>query len=447
MSTLASRVWWTAWTARHAAREGSIPWLPPEQIHALQSQRVRRIIHHAYARVPFYREAMQSRGLTPEDIRAAEDLALLPLVDAAAYRAAPERFVASPPPPGPLLTVRSHGTTGTSKTYTYDRSALCLALAQGHRQRRVMAQFVGRTVGYRELVVQRVGGLSTQIRDYYDAHLWTPRRVDLTRLTVSPGAHDPAGFARLLADFRPDVVSGYGAHLGALFHRMGQQGVLTHRPRLVTFGADGMAPADRRYLEGELAIPVISTYQASEALRIGFECERRQGHHLSLDATATRVADAAGAPVPPGVSGDIVISNLANYATVLLNYRIGDRGCMATHVCACGRTLPLLEAIEGRSDDMLRLRDGRIVHGLEVMTVVRTASGLDRLQVVQVAHTRLRILAVPAPGVERLDAARRLAEGVSRMIGEPAEVTVEWVDDLPAGPSGKTRTVISEVPR
>jgi phenylacetate-CoA ligase len=85
-----------------------------------------------------------------------------------------------------------------------------------------------------------------------------------------------------------------------------------------------------------------------EAGTIGFQCERREGFHLNVDLCAVRIVDAEGRTVPPGTSGDIVISSLDNRATVLLNYRIGDRGTLSPQPCPCGRSLPLLASLEGR---------------------------------------------------------------------------------------------------
>ena len=83
----------------------------------------------------------------------------------------------------------------------------------------------------------------------------------------------------------------------------------------------------------------MSRYNAAEAFKIGFYCEQRTGFHLHEDLCHVRIAGADGATAGPGEVGRIVISNLVNRASVLLNYPIGDLGAIAAEPCPCGRTL------------------------------------------------------------------------------------------------------------
>src|SRR6185369_15829969 len=114
-------------------------------------------------------------------------------------------------------------------------------------------------------------------------------------------------------------------------------------------------------------IPVISSYQSCEFLRIAHQCERRGGFHLYSDQVALRVIDERGNDVAPGATGEAVASNLVNRATVLLNFRLGDRIALDAARCACGRTLPLIAAIDGRNDDLLLRRSGERVHESTVL--------------------------------------------------------------------------------
>jgi phenylacetate-CoA ligase len=186
-------------------------------------------------------------------------------------------------------------------------------------------------------------------------------------------------------------------------------------------------------------------YQSTEALRIGFQCERRQGLHLSLDAVAVRIVDGEGRTVRPGEAGQVVISNLTNRATVLLNYRLGDVAVSGLEPCPCGRTLPLIESLEGRSDDLIHLPDGRSLHALQVIRRLRTASGVERVQVVQESLSSFRVRAVNEIGHDAQAEASRLSEAMRTLCGMPCDVSVEWVRQLPPEPNGKTRLVISKV--
>ncbi len=125
-----------------------------------------------------------------------------------------------------------------------------------------------------------------------------------------------------------------------------------------------MPESDRQLIESELGIPVLSTYQSVEGLRIAFQCEERSGFHIDADQVVLRIVDANGASQPPGAPGEVVISNLTNRATVLLNYRQGDVAALSFRLCPSGRILPMLESIQGRQDDLVRLPGGSAAHPL-----------------------------------------------------------------------------------
>jgi phenylacetate-coenzyme A ligase PaaK-like adenylate-forming protein len=109
-----------------------------------------------------------------------------------------------------------------------------------------------------------------------------------------------------------------------------------------TYSSDSLSSSVRRLIAEKFGLPVLSTYEAVEAFKIGFECHQRVGIHLNIDLYPVRVVNAQGEPLPDGESGDVVVSNLVNRATVLLNYRLGDIATKLSVPCPCGRSLPLL---------------------------------------------------------------------------------------------------------
>lgn len=444
MIATARRLWWNVFALRHRMEERRLPYRPLAELRRLQSRRVGDIVAHAYATVPHYREALDRLDATPADFRNASDLARLPLISGADLRNRPERFRSHSACSEDGLTIRSSGTGGRPKDVRYDACALFLALAHGERQRLVQAHFIGRLGGHRELIVVRPGSVRVQMRQFYAHRTWVPRGFDAHRRIVPPSTSFSGVCAELEA-FRPDVLFGYGSWLGAFFRWAWDRGPALRVPRLVMYGADRMEPAERTLIEERFGVPVVSTYQAVEALRIGFQCERRGGFHLSMDHTAVRVVDENGRDLPAGGRGHLIISNLVNRATVLLNYRLGDVVTVGARPCPCGRTLPIISDIAGRSDDLIRRADGEAVHGLAVLDPLRTVGGVCAVQLVQESLTRLRIRAVPEDGVCRERAEAELATTVSRTLGSEVRATVQWVDSLETGNTGKVRAVISRV--
>lgn len=253
-------------------------------------------------------------------------------------------------------------------------------------------------------------------------------------------------FAEVLAkleEFRPDVVGGYGAHLGAYYRWVSRQSARGHLPKAIIYGGDRMADADRSLIEEQLGIAVFSFYQAAEALRIAFQCEQRQGLHVSLDQIAVRAIDSTGRNVEPGGSGEIVISNLVNRATVLLNYRLGDAVTLGHGPCPCGRSLPTLARVEGRADDLLALPDGSSLHALGVLNGLQAVPGVVQVQLVQEELRRFRLLVVWQEGKEWTGAQANLRSSFASRFGEDARLDIERVPSIPPDAGGKVRAAIS----
>jgi phenylacetate-CoA ligase len=437
-----SKAYWNAFTLWHARDEGELPYRPPDEILALQNRRVRSIVAHAYETVPYYREVIDQAGLSLKDFQTADDLAKLPILTPNQLAREPERFLSHRYANGRSLQLHSSGTSGRLRKIHYDPGALFMALAHGHRQRLVLAHFVGRTLSYREMVSNRPGSIAFRIRDFYESYSWVPGNINLERRVLSPGDAFEDNVEKINA-FQPDVLRGYGSYIGALFRRARELGLHIFRPRAVVYGGDRMADADRSLVEAEFGVPVLSTYQAAEALRIAFQCERQEGFHVSLDHTAVRVIDASGNPVSPGGSGEIVISNLTNRATVLLNYKLDDVVTLGREPCPCGRTLPTIERIDGRADDLIALPGGRLIHSLVVLAALHRVPGVIQVQLIQEALRRFLLRAVGIGALDREQAYRGLEAAMGATLGNDISVAIEWVDAIPPEAGGKVRAAIS----
>jgi phenylacetate-CoA ligase len=128
---------------------------------------------------------------------------------------------------------------------------------------------------------------------------------------------------------------------------------------------------------------------------------------------------------------------------VLLNYRLGDLGTLATQPCPCGRSLPLLAALDGRSDDIIALPSGRVVHPQVLRTVFTNEARVWQYQVVQEAPDRFRVAVVAAPGADRDELRARIAAGLTERVVDPVMIEVAFVDSIERTPGGKVRPIVS----
>ena len=241
-----------------------------------------------------------------------------------------------------------------------------------------------------------------------------------------------------------------GHHRFRGLHRGGVSVRVREQPRSVPaqgrpVWGDTLPPPEKRLLEERYGITVLSAFQACEALNIAFQCEEGKGFHISLDQVAVRVVDSDGRDVVPGVSGNLVISNLTNRATVLLNYRLGDRVTLGTGPCPCGRTLPMIETLDGRSEDLILRPGGELAHESVILSQLYDAPGLLLLQLEQLAMQEFVLRVVSRRDVEWTETERYLDRTLRAVLGDvdTLSLTIERVDDIPLEPSGKFKAIRS----
>jgi phenylacetate-CoA ligase len=437
----------TARVAALARRERAVPFWSPERIARRQTRRVRAIVEHAYASVPFYMESMRALHLTPRDIRSVGDLAALPLIDAAFVRADERRFLSSRVPATARRALKTSGSHGGHRGDSWwDNDALLCKLAYLERDRVVIGRLLGRMTGHRQLYVLPRGAQSFLLRDWWTEWMVTPTRL-ATRLVEPAESPYERILDRLRAE-RADVVYSYGSSGEHFAQWLAARHERIDTPRVWCYGGDGMSVPARALLERQTGALVYSTYQASETGRLGFECEQRSGWHLNVDLCAVRLMDADGRPVTDGADGEVVVSNLHNRATVLLNYRLGDRAVMAGAPCACGRGLPVLRELLGRHTEVVRLADGRAISGLVLQaTCMDALAGTLASQLVSESTGRVTLRIVPAPGTDLAEIERRVRDVIDERFGEGLAVSLEAVAALPTSASGKfARVVRGDVP-
>lgn len=381
----------TVEVVRRLPGQRAIPFLDPEHTRALRDKRVRDTVVFAAATVPHYRDLLQRDGIDPREIRTAEDLERLPILSKEELRADPDRFRSSSLDPENAIPYQTTGTTGVPITVVHDRASVLANIAHGERERAVESLLCGKKVRYTIVTLSNTAGTGRATRAANRRHAFLP---------IRPSRH--AGDAEEQLDrlvpqidtLRPDVLRSYGCLLELFYRWIDARGIEMHRPKVIVYGSDLMTPAGRAFIEERFGIPVLSRYNAVESFKIGFFCEERRGFHLHEDLCHVSIVDENGKRLPHGARGEVVISNLVNRGTVLLNYRLADLATITTEPCTCGRTSPLLTELEGRLSEIIHLKDGSIVMGVAVWDALREWSEVIKYQLVQEQPERFRITLV-----------------------------------------------------
>lgn len=446
MPSLARRLYWSAFVARNVLGQARYPYASLQRIARDRDRNLCRMVAYAYRYVPYYGETFRRLGLTPDGIRTLGDLRRLPLISVEDLQRRPEAFRSTEFRLEDLLPLASSGSTGRPHTVWHDLGSLYTNSTDAERERRMLQVIIGRGFRYRSMSISDTTGQSSAVKAATRANALWPHWLALKRATVLE-KESLEQMTERLNRVQPDQLNGWGSTIAALFEHLDAQGQPFHRPRIVRYASDALPASARTMIERKYGCEVFSVYQSVEALKLGWECEAHQGYHINADHYPTRIVDAEGCDVADGEVGEVVICNLTNRGTVLLNYRTGDLAPRIDAPCPCGRNLPRIGWVEGRSADTLSALDGRRVHFALISPTITERGDVWQYQMVQEARDRLVIRLRTAPECDREALTRAVTAACQRTLGEAMRVETRFVDEIPRTAAGKVRYVINKVER
>ncbi len=324
--------------------------MSPEDMRKLQNERLIKQVQHVYENVPYYRDLMDKKGVTPDDIQSVDDLHKLPFLSKADLRDAyPTGMLAVPMKD----CVRIHSTSGTTG-------------------RRVVAFYTQHDVDLWEdccaRAITAAGGTADDVCQVaYGYGLFTggfglnggSHKVGCLTLPMSSGNTErQIQFMRDLGATILCCTPSYAAYIGETLHDMG----LTPddiQLKAGIFGAEPWTEEMRRTIEASLGIKAYDIYGLTESSGPGvaFECCEQSGMHINEDHFIPEIIDPeTGEVLPEGTVGELVFTSITKEAFPLLRYRTRDLCVLSRKKCSCGRTLIKMAKPMGRSDDMMIIR-------------------------------------------------------------------------------------------
>ena len=324
--------------------------MPVEELKKLQSEKLVKQVKHVYENVEYYRNLMDEKGVTPDDIKGIEDLYKLPFLTKADLRDAyPYGLLAKPLEE----CVRIQSTSGTTG-------------------RRVVAFYTQHDVDLWEECCARaivaVGGTKEDVCQVaYGYGLFTggsglhggSHKVGCLTLPMSSGFTDRQ--IQFMMDLNATILCctpSYAAYIG---ESLKEQGYTPDQIPLKAgiFGAEPWTEEMRQSIQDTLGIKAYDIYGLTETSGPGvsFECEEQTGMHINEDHFLAEIIDPdTGEVLPEGSKGELVFTALDKEAFPLLRYRTRDICVLTRKKCSCGRTHIKMSKPMGRSDDMMIIR-------------------------------------------------------------------------------------------
>ena len=389
-----------------------------EEIAALQLERMRWSLRHAYEGVPHYRQAFEAAGVHPDDLHELADLARFPFTTKADLRDNYPFGMFAVPQEQVRRVHASSGTTGQPTVVGYterDISTWADCVARSLRA-------AGVRPGWKVHVAYGYGLFTGGLGAHYGAE-----RLGCTVIPVSGG--QTARQVRLIHDFEPDAILVTPSYMLALLDEFERQGLDPRRSSLQVgvFGAEPWTEDLRREVEERAGLHAVDIYGLSEVMGPGVasECvETKDGLHVWEDHFYPEVVDPeTGEVLPDGEQGELVFTSLTKEAMPVVRYRTRD---LTRLLPGTARTMRRLEKITGRSDDLIILR-GVNVFPTQVEELLLRVEGLSpHYQLVLSRPRRLDEMTVRVEARPDCTAAQRaqLSEQLCELVKEHIGVTV-----------------------
>ncbi|SFU43445.1 phenylacetate-CoA ligase [Nitrosomonas eutropha] len=412
-------------------------WFSPEKITQLQIGRLRQLLIYANTHVPYYQKLFAGLNFQPEKLNVLADLQYLPFLDKPAIRANLEALRSNQA--RHLARFNTGGSSGEPLVFFIGKERVSHDIAAKWRATR----WWGVDIGDPEIVVWGSPielGAQDELRAVRD-------RLFRSKLLPAFEMSDQKveSFLSTIREFRPKMLFGYPSALSHIAKYADKTGIIMRDLGIkVAFVTSERLYDDQcRQISDTFGCRVANGYGSRDAGFIAHECPAG-GIHITAEDIIVEIIDSHGHLLPYGESGEIVVTHLASRDFPFIRYRTGDIGTLDDKVCDCGRGLPLIREIQGRSTDFIVARDGAVMHGLALIYILRDMSQIKTFKIIQESIDLTRVLIVTEGSLSQVDIDQITASFQARL-GQDVIIKIEQVSEISAEKSGKFRYVISKV--
>ncbi|RPI79642.1 MAG: phenylacetate--CoA ligase family protein [Desulfobacteraceae bacterium] len=413
-------------------------WHSAAELKEAQWAKLKTMVQEAYNHSAYYRRLFDQQKIRPADIRSYRDFLNIPLLTKKQIQLNPEDLISQKYAKENLASAKTGGSTGKALQIFLDEDCVTQRIAAAMRSDR----WAGWDLGMKRAAIWG----NPPVADTWKKKI---RRALLDPViyldTMNLNRESLAAFASRFQSFGVSVIFGH-AHSVFIFAKfVAENKIGGLQPRGVICSSMMLLPRERTFMEKTFHCKVTNRYGCEEVGLIACECEKHEGLHLNVDHLYIEFLKSDGTPAEAGEQGAIVVTDLENRGMPLIRYQIEDFGVPSARSCSCGRGLPLMEQVVGRTADFLKTEQGALVAGVSLIERTLTAiKGIEQMQIVQDAVNRFRLNIVPQPIYSEASEAQLIVE-MKNVFGSNSQIQIHKIGNIPQERSGKYRFAISHV--
>lgn len=414
-------------------------WDTRENIEYNQSISLSALLRYVDRHCPYYKKLLMERGIDSKDIFNVNDMSKLPILTKNIIRNNIDNIISTKERHA-IWKKSTGGSTGQPLSFAYTKESYEWRVAMSKRGYAWAGGVPGAKQAYIWGVqlgnIGRLKQLKEQLHQIIDRHLYF-NCFDFDEKVMNQCLVE-------LNRFKPAAVIGYTNPLYNLAMFIGENSKVKFVPEGIICAAEKVHPYQREVIERVFGAKVFNTYGSREFMLIAAECEKHEGLHVSAENLIVEIIKDDGSPAKEGDTGKIIVTDLHNYGMPFIRYEIGDLGVATMKSCSCGRGLSLIADVVGRSLDMIKTPEGKIVPGEFFPHLMKDFPDIIRFQVIQKKIDQIVIKLATTNGLSEVTK-NRIDIEVRNVVGPTMVIFYEAVADIPLTSTGKYRVTISKL--
>lgn len=423
-----------------------------EEILEIQNEKIRRLVHHCYENVPYYRDVFTSMGLKPDDIQSGDDLCKLPVLTKQIIRDHYNELFATNTDVKRIIKSSTGGSTGTPIQFSKDANEW-----SGQKAATLRAwEWYGLHLGDK---IFSLGGNSIVQKNTLFSFKNLYDRIIMRNFKHSSADVTDEGMMvhyKSLMKLKPKAIRGYGSSIYILARFIEKEHLPVCPLKVVLTTGEVLVPEYRRKMEEVFNAPVYDEYGAGDGGILSHECVLREGLHIEETLCFIEITDKEGVVLPDGTPGFVTTTDLDNYVFPFLRYHVGDMAYIKPGDCPCGLKTRRFGEVLGRA--------GRLVYNKQGVPISPTMflfmmypdldykkpenkvlyNKIDKFQIRQDSegdiHILLKMKDKADESMEEYDFVR--TNYMKHFVD--SKVTLSFVDEIPTLPSGKEDYCVSD---
>ncbi len=418
-----------------------VQYLPRDEIKAIQNQRFMKLLHHAYATVPFYQKKYKTAGVLIDRIKSVDDIKELPVVEKAELIAGyPEEVLSSEHQNlDKLFMFVTGGTSGQTIRIQHTRESMFASIVSYHRTYSNMMG--GRYLPHHvnAYVYTDTYPFSSFFGAYPMKFVWTLDSIDVVRDKLIKAA--------------PHILTAYPSVLERITRELSadDRRSIARRLKVIEVNSEMSSQSQRDSWEEDWGVKVLDSFCSEEVSTMMFHQCPHKSYHIHNDLCVLESTDDNGKPMPDGEEGNLIVTALSNYAMPFIRYNQQDRIVIddGNKHCTCSIQFPLLHSFKGRSNDAFTLKSGKVLGSgylLDVgySTLVKYADCIDYWALIQETKESITLECVPSLSMNPTIVADIENDLLLLFSGE-ASVKVKFVEAASLSEKGKRKQILSKV--